>query len=69
MVETMLWNKIAKVCKEADVPLDESAPDYVVAPTAAPPMSVFQLASEPPEEEEEVEEAMSAGFIRDDEEE
>lgn len=47
MVETLLWNKISDACELADVPLNEEAPDFIVAPTGTPPIGVFQLASEP----------------------
>lgn len=65
MIESMLWNKISTVCEQADLPVGQDAPDYVVAPASPPPMAVFQLANEPELGEEEQE---SAGFIKDSEE-
>jgi hypothetical protein len=59
LIESLLWNKISAACEAADIPLNEAAPDYVVAPTSPPPMTVFQLASEPATEEQE-----SKGFIK-----
>lgn len=47
MVESMLWNKIVSMCIDAKLPVSNDAPDYVIAPTAPPPMAVFQLAPEP----------------------
>lgn len=47
IVETMLWKKIADACIEAQLPTGDSAPDYVVAPSSPPPITVFQLSSEP----------------------
>jgi hypothetical protein len=47
MIETYLWRKISEACEEAGLPLGEEAPDYIVAPSAPPPMGVFQLAHEP----------------------
>lgn len=47
IVETVLWRKIADACVEAGLPTDEAAPDYVVAPASPPPITVFQLSSEP----------------------
>lgn len=47
LIESLLWKKIAEACREADLPIDDEAPDYVVAPSGVPPMGVFQLASEP----------------------
>lgn len=50
MNESILWNKIVDVCTAAKLPVGDAAPDYVVAPTAAPPLSVFQLSSDPDED-------------------
>lgn len=63
MIESLLWNKISNVCQQAELPVDQDAPDYVVAPAAPPPLTVFQLASEPDLVSEDQEE--SAGFIKD----
>lgn len=52
LVETMLWKKIADACELAELPVGEDAPDFIVAPTSPPPISVFQVASEPDGEEE-----------------
>ena len=65
LIESFLWNKIATACETAGVPLDDDAPDYVLAPAGPPPISVFHLATEPESEEEEQE---SAGFIKESEE-
>jgi hypothetical protein len=43
LIESMLWDKVGRLCKQAKLPLDAEAPDYIVAPTAPPPMSVFQV--------------------------
>lgn len=43
LIETMLWDKVCKLCKQAKLPLDLEAPDYIVAPTSPPPMGIFQL--------------------------
>lgn len=47
MNESMLWSKISDACVMANLPVGDAAPDYVVSASAAPPLSVFQLASEP----------------------
>lgn len=49
MVESRLWQKVASVCSEADVPLDDSAPDFICAAASAPPIGVFRLAHDPDE--------------------
>ena len=59
LVETMLWKKIAASCEAAKLPLGDEAPDFVVAPTAAPPIGVFRMATDPAGEEA----AESAGFL------
>lgn len=43
VVESMLWEKLSQLCEEADLPVGAEAPDYIVAPTAPPPMGVFQV--------------------------
>lgn len=52
MVESMLWKKLTELCDTAEVPTGDDAPDFVVAPTAAPPIGVFRLASDPYEQQE-----------------
>jgi hypothetical protein len=42
-IESMLWDKVSNLCKQAKLPLDSEAPDYIVAPLAPPPMGVFQV--------------------------
>ena len=68
LIESLLWEKLSKLCVDAELPVDAEAPDYIIAPTAPPPLGVFQinqdLSSEgaqkvgflPHEEEEEEEE-------------
>lgn len=56
LVESKLWQKIAAACTEAELPMGDDAPDFVVAASAAPPVGVFELAHDPaapvePEEE------------------
>lgn len=43
LIESLLWTKVSNLCKRAKLPLDEEAPDYIVAPTSPPPMGVFQI--------------------------
>lgn len=60
LIESMLWEKISKLCNEAKLPLDAEAPDYIIAPVAPPPLGVFQvnqdLSSKSP--------ATEAGFLK-----
>lgn len=43
LIESMLWEKVSRLCKQAKLPLEAEAPDYIVAPVAPPPMGVFQV--------------------------
>lgn len=47
VVETKLWNKIVALCKEATIPLDEEAPDFIITVTAPPELGVFEVAPDP----------------------
>lgn len=47
LIEAKLWQKLANACSEAGLPMNEDAPDFVVAPAGAPPMGVFELSSDP----------------------
>jgi hypothetical protein len=52
VIESHLWSKVSDLCVAAGLPLDEEAPDYIVAPIAPPPMSVFPLSADSEEQEE-----------------
>ena len=54
--EEKLWDKVVDLCNTAAVPLNDEAPDYIVAPAGPPPMIVFHLSSDSTEEEDELEE-------------
>lgn len=43
LIETMLWQKISQVCAEADLPLNNEAPDYIVAPVSTPRLGIFHV--------------------------
>ena len=62
LIETMLWKKIAELCSEADLPLNNEAPDYIVAPTSAPPMGIFHINHDVEQNSSQTE----AGFIPED---
>lgn len=44
LIESRLWQKIIHACADADVPLGDEAPDFVVAASSAPSVDVFELA-------------------------
>lgn len=52
LIEARLWSKVARACSDAELPLDDAAPDFVCAAAAAPPVGVFRLAQEPSDTEE-----------------
>jgi hypothetical protein len=62
-VEEKLWDKVTEACKGAGLPTGDEAPDYIVAPTAPPPMSVFHLSDDGTDEEGQE----SHGFLKSDE--
>lgn len=43
LTETKLWNKIVALCETAEIPMQEHAPDFVVAISGPPPMSIYRL--------------------------
>ena len=47
LIETKLWQKISSACFSAKLPVNDSAPDFIISPTGPPPMGVFELAQEP----------------------
>lgn len=46
LIESMLWEKMTRLCAEAELPLGSEAPDYIVAPIAPPPMGVFLVSQD-----------------------
>lgn len=44
LIEAKLWQKVTSLCRAAEIPLDDAAPDFVVAAAASPAVSVFELA-------------------------
>jgi len=54
LVESKLWNKIISLCNEAEIPLADAAPDFVISMTAQPQLGVFEMISEEDEAAEAV---------------
>ena len=63
IIESMLWTKLSKLCVDAKLPVESEAPDYIIAPTAPPPMGVFQVN----QDLEQQGQATIAGFLPEDE--
>jgi len=64
LIESMLWEKVSRLCKQAKLPLEAEAPDYIVAPVASPPMGVFQVN----QDLQDMKKIHVGGFLPDDEE-
>jgi|SRR6478752_9666519 len=47
LVEAQLWQKVVRACEEAELPLGDDAPDFVVTAASSPPVSVFEVAQNP----------------------
>jgi len=43
LIESFLWEKVTKLCVSANLPLNNEAPDYIVAPIGPPPMGIFHV--------------------------
>jgi len=52
-VETKLWQKIVTQCQNAELPLGDDAPDFVLSATETPPLTVYEVASEPQDDSQE----------------
>jgi hypothetical protein len=55
LVESQLWTKIYGICRDAGVPLDDDAPDFVITAAGPPTLGVFHLADSPDADEDEEE--------------
>lgn len=64
LVETKLWSKVSNLCQEAALPLNDEAPDYIVAPSGPPAMTVFHINQDAVETDQEAE----GNFLPDDSE-
>lgn len=69
LVESHLWNVVAEACKEAELPLGDDAPNYIVTATASPPVGVFRLADDPQDGQEAADEEKATTNVFGDEEE
>ena len=60
MIESMLWEKLSSLCVEADLPVGDEAPDYVIAAISSPALGVFQINQDLDEASGE---SVEAGFL------
>ncbi len=66
-VEAKLWQKIVSACVKAKLPLNEDAPDFIVAASGPPPISVFELSNDPSNEQFEPEQELGGNLFGADE--
>src|SRR5579885_1048583 len=52
VAETQLWADIAQLCRQAKIPINKQAPDFVVMVTGAPALDVVRIAEGPDEQEQ-----------------
>lgn len=65
LVEAKLWQKVATACRDAELPMDEEAPDFTVAVSSTPSIGVFELAHDPATPAEEQAEATPGSVFPD----
>jgi hypothetical protein len=46
LVESKLWGKIISLCNEAEIPMGDDAPDFVVTISGPPQLGIFEMVSE-----------------------
>lgn len=46
LLESKLWNKVVQLCNEAQIPMGDEAPDFIVSISSPPSLNVFELMSE-----------------------
>jgi len=51
--EANLWKKVTSACVDAEVPINDNAPDFIVAPGGMPEMRVFEISAEPMDQSDE----------------
>ena len=61
LVEAKLWLKVAETCEEANLPLDDEAPDFTLALTSSPAIGVFELQHDPNQQREDDDEEEPSG--------
>lgn len=50
LVETKLWNKVSSLCAEAQIPVGDEAPDFIITLTAPPSLGVFEMITDQDDE-------------------
>lgn len=64
LVETKLWQKLARACTKAGVPIEDEAPDFTILPSAPCPLGVYQVEAD----DDQIEDALGQlpGLVEDD---
>ncbi len=47
LIEAVLWKKVSALCTDADVAMNDDAPDFIIAPAGPPALAVFELSHDP----------------------
>jgi hypothetical protein len=43
-MESNLWDKLIELCKKAEIPVGDAAPDFAINLAGLPPMDIFEIA-------------------------
>lgn len=54
LLESKLWNKVVQLCGEAQIPMGDEAPDFIVSISSPPSLTVFEMVSEAAVSEEDI---------------
>lgn len=46
LLESKLWNKVTQLCGEAEIPMGDEAPDFIVSISSPPSLNVFEMVME-----------------------
>ena len=65
LIESLLWNKVTTLCDAAGLPVDNEAPDYIIAPVTTPALGIFHVNHDLDDGEGEASEA--SGFLPEEE--
>lgn len=54
LLETKMWNKVAQLCSEAEIPMGDEAPDFIVTISSPPTLNVFEMVTESTQTEDDL---------------
>lgn len=65
LVEARLWQKLAQACIEAELPMGDDAPDFVISVAGPPSLGVFEVAHDPSPPQQDDEHPQGGSFFDD----